>query len=68
MWCNIRRFITVEEKDLRLYAAMVIGVLISQIPAYLQTAAITHFEYFYVPFAIVELIILKINNLYYPQK
>jgi len=47
---------------------MVIGVLISQIPAYLQTAAITHFEYFYVPFAIVELIILKINNLYYPQK
>ena len=67
LWHNIRRLVTVDERDLRLYSAAIIGVIISQMPAYMQTAALTHYEYFFVPLALVELIIIKgqmaINNI-----
>jgi len=63
LWHNLRRLISNDEINMLLYSCAVIGVIISQIPAYLQTAAITHFEYFYVPLALVELIILKLDNI-----
>jgi len=65
IWYNLKRLISSDEINMRLYSCAVIGVVVSQIPAYLQTAAITHLEYFYVPFAMVELIIIKLNNIDY---
>jgi hypothetical protein len=64
LWLNIKRFFFVEEKDLRLFSAAVIGVIVAQMPSYLQTASITHYEYIFVPLAIVELIIIKFNYNY----
>jgi hypothetical protein len=59
LWHNIKRLISRNEINMRLYASAVIGIIIVQIPAYLQTAAICHYEYFFVPLALVELIIVK---------
>jgi hypothetical protein len=56
---NFKRLIRSNDTNLQIYAAAVFGVVCAQMAAYLQTQSITHFEYFFVPFAIIELILMK---------
>lgn len=59
LWCNLKRLLWARDVKMKLYAATVVGVIIAQIPAYLQTALICRYDYFYVPLAAVELIVAK---------
>lgn len=59
LWYNLKRLLVVSDRVMKMYAATVVGVIIAQIPAFLQTAMICRYDYFFVPLAFVELIIIK---------
>lgn len=56
---NVKRLLLVKDRKLKIYSIMVVSVIIAQIPAYLQTSLICHYDYFYVPLAFIELILIK---------
>ena len=63
---NLRRLWRATDMGVKLYAAVVIGVIVAQIPAYLQTAIICRYDYFYLPLVFVELIIIKKSEVKLP--
>lgn len=56
---NVRRIFRVNDRNLKIFSGMVVGVIVAQIPSYLQSSLICQYDYFYVPIAFVELIIIK---------
>jgi hypothetical protein len=56
---NIKRLLTSLDLNVKMFSIMSIGIMLAQIPAYLQTSIFCHYEYFYVPLILVELIIIK---------
>jgi hypothetical protein len=56
---NVKRLLLVRDRKLKIYSVTAIGVILAQIPAYLQTALICHYDYFYIPLVFVELLIVK---------